>query len=127
MIDWVHSLACDWGHWVRKSEAKQGVIKGTLGRILEEGLDGAAIRSHGQQIPILDFPEDVATFHRAWLRLDRPYQLIIWVDYRLRRKSAEKFALMNKKKNAYYRLRGKAHSMISYEMAVSRDVDLAIP
>ena len=118
MIDWVHSMGNDWGHCMRRSEAKQGQIQGTLGRIKDEGLVGAAIRSHGSKIPIVDFPEDIAEFHRAWLRLDRDYQMMIWVDYKLRSPIERKFELMNKKRSAYYRLRSSAHSAISYEMAL---------
>jgi hypothetical protein len=117
MIDWVHSLAKDWGHWVRKSEAMGGQLQGTMGRIMEEGLDGAAIRSHGQRIPILDFPKDVGRFHRAWLQLDRHHQMIIWVDYKMRKSVQEKLALMNKKKTAYYKLRNDAHGQLSRYMA----------
>ena len=119
MIDWVHSLGRDWGHWVRKSEAMSGRIQGTLGRIQDEGLDGASIRSHGTKIPILDFPEDVARFHRAWLSLDRQYQMVLWLDYKMRKPIKVKFLLMNKKKDAYYRLRDRAHSIISFEMSMT--------
>ena len=119
MIDWVDSMGTDWGHWMRKAEAKQGQIQGTLGRIAEEGLDGAAIKSHGSKIPVVDFPEDIAEFHRAWLRLDRGFHLMLWVHYKLRHRDVrKKFRLMNKKKNAYYLFLGKVHSAISYEMAV---------
>ena len=118
MIDWVDSMGNDWGHWMRKAEAKQGQIQGTLGRITEEGLNGAAIKSHGYKIPIIDFPEDISEFHRAWLRLDRDCQMMIWVDYKLNKPIKQKFALMNKKRSSYYRLRDKAHSAISYEMAL---------
>jgi hypothetical protein len=117
VIDWVHSLGKDWGHWVRRQEAQAGRLQGTLGRIMDEGPDGAAIRSRGTRIPIVDFPEDVRKFHRAWLNLERQYQMIIWVDYRMRVPVQRKFELMNRKKNAYYRLRDKAHSLISWEMA----------
>ena len=103
---------------MRKAEAKHGQIQGTLGRIRDEGSVGAAIRSVSNHVPVLDFPEDVAEFHHAWLRLDRDYKNIIFVDYRLRLPVSDKFELMNKKKDAYYRLRSKAHSMISYEMAL---------
>ena len=108
MIDWVHSMGSDWGHWLRKAEAKQGQIQGTLGRIHEEGLNGAAIKSHGNKIPVVDFPEDVQEFHSAWLRLDDEYQMIIWVDYKHRCSVKKKFKIMEKKKDAYYRLRGDA-------------------
>ena len=108
MIDWVHSMGNDWGHWMRKAEAKQGQIQGTLGRIAEEGLDGAAIKSHGSKIPVVDFPEDVQEFHAAWLRLDDKYQMIIWIDYKYRGAVKKKFKIMKKKKDAYYRLRGDA-------------------
>jgi len=108
MIDWVHSMGNDWGHWVRKAEAKQGQIQGTLGRIKDEGLDGAAIKSHGYNIPVVDFPEDISEFHRAWLRLADEYQMIIWVDYKHRCPVKRKFKIMQKKKDAYYRLRGNA-------------------
>jgi len=117
MIDWVHSMGNDWGHWMRKAEAKQGQIQGTLGRIGDEGLDGAAIKSHGSKITVVDFPEDISEFHRAWLRLDRDFQLMIWVNYKLRKSVKQKFNLMHKKRTAYYRFLGKTHSAISYEMA----------
>ena len=118
MIDWVHSLAKDWGHWMRKSEAKQGLVNGTMGRIKDEGINGAAIRSYGQKIPIVDFPDDVAEFHRAWLKLDRQFQNILWVDFKLRKSHKEKFALVHLPKTSYYRIRNRAQSMVSYEMAV---------
>ena len=107
MIDWVHSLGNNWGHWMRKAEAKQGQIQGTLGRIKEEG-EGASIRTHGSTIPIVDFPEEVAAFHRAWLSLIDRYQRIIWIDYKQRLSAKEKFREMDIKKDAYYRLRNDA-------------------
>ena len=108
MIDWVDSMGSDWGHWMRKAEAKQGQIQGTLGRIKELGFTGAAIKSHGSKIPVVDFPEDIAEFHRAWLRLADEYRMIIWVDYKHRCSKKKKFKLMAKKKDSYYRLRGDA-------------------
>lgn len=118
MSDWIHSLACDWGHWMRKAAAKDGAISGTLGRIMEEGADGAAIRSHGQKIPVTDFPEksDVGSFHRAWLMLEPHHQCIIFVDYRMREPIKKKFELMGKKKDAYYRARRKALDVIGQQV-----------
>ena len=116
-IDWVHSLGKDWGHWVRRSEAQAGQIQGTMGRIVEEGPAAAAIRTRGSHIPIVDFPRDVRKFHQAWLGLPAKYKQIIWVDYRLRMPVQRKFDTMGLKKNAYYRLRDKAHSLISWDMA----------
>ncbi len=110
MIDrsWVHSLADHWGHWMRKAEAKQGQIQGTLGRINEEGPEGAAIKSHGAKIPIVDFPEEIAAFHRVWLSLTDRHQMIIWIDYKQRGSVKQKFKKMDMKKDAYYRLRSAA-------------------
>jgi glutathione peroxidase-family protein len=101
---------------MRKSEAKQGAIGGTLGRIREEGLDGAAIRSYGDRIPIIDFPEDVEEFHRAWLKLEPEHKRIVYVDYKLRIPIAKKLELVGKKKDPYYRLRSNALTAIMYLM-----------
>ncbi len=117
MIDWVHSLGGDWGYWMRKAERKLGQVQGTMARIKELG-EGAAIKSHGSKIPIVDFPEDIAEFHRAWLRLGTDHKMMIWVDYKLRKPIKMKFELMHKKKWAYYQFRDEAHSAISYEMAL---------
>ena len=116
MIDWIHELAREWGHWVRKAEAKQRQISGTLGRIVEEGPDGAAIRSHHDNIPIVDFPEDVAKFHRAWLKLGKDDKLLIEVDYKRRYSVGKKFAAVGKKKDAYYRARSGALASVMYLM-----------
>ena len=119
MIDWVNAMGQDWGHWVRKAEAKHGQVIGTLGRIMDEGLNGAAIRAHGWKIPCVDFPEDIAEFHRAWLQADRDIQSILWVHYKLRKGIAAKMTLMDKKKNAYYRALHKAQATISYKMVIA--------
>lgn len=119
MSDWIHALANEWGHWMRKAAARDGAITGTLGRIRDEGADGAAIRSHGQKIPITDFPVDVSRFHRAWLHQEPQHQAIIFVDYRMREPVAKKFALMHKKKNAYYRARRRALDAIARTMAMA--------
>jgi len=119
VTDWVHSLANEWGHWMRKSASRDGALQGTLGRIREEGADGAAIREYGQKVPIMDFPKDVGKFHRAWLRLSDPYQSIIFVDYRVRAGVKEKFDVMHMKRSKYYRVRRKALSETARWMAVN--------
>lgn len=106
--DWIKVLARDWGGCVRRFEAQLGQISGTLGRIHEEGVDGAAIRSHAQKLPIVDFPKDIQQFHRAWLDLEPPDQNIIWLDAKVRMPFQEKWAAMNMKKDSYYRARRSA-------------------
>ena len=119
MADWVHSLANDWGHWMRKSAAIDGAIRGTLGRIYEEGADGAAIRSHGSKIPVTDFPLDVARFHRAWIRLEPHLGRIIFIDYRMRDPLKKKLGILRVKKTKYYRLRRLALDKIVQTMALA--------
>ncbi len=119
MTDWVHSLANDWGHWMRKSAAVDGAIRGTLGRIHDEGLDGAAIRAHGDRVPVTDFPLDVARFHRAWVCLDPHLGGIIFIDYRMRDPLKKKLSIMRMKKTKYYRLRRTALDKIAQKMALA--------
>lgn len=119
MINWIDELANQWGHWMRKSESIGGNVHGSLGRIMDEGLDGAAIREYGQKIPVVDFPKDVKKFHRGWLALEPHYQNLVFVDYRIRAKVTDKFDVMNLKKNAYYRRRGQALEKIKEHMALN--------
>ena len=121
MTDWVNDLANDWGHWMRKSAAVDGSIRGTLGRIREEGLDGAAIRPHYDKIPILDWPPDVSRFHRAWKALAAHPRLqgVIFVDYRMREPLKTKLDIMRLKKSGYYKLRGQALDKVAHLMATS--------
>lgn len=117
MIDWVHSFGNEWGHWVRKAEAKQGAIRGTLGRIREEPFNGNSVPNFSSKILAIDFPEDVSKFHRAWLSLDEEHKSILWIDYKLRKPALEKFKLAGKKKDAYYRARSKAQAAIMYQIS----------
>ena len=119
MTDWVHSLANDWGHWMRKSAAIDGSIRGTLGRIREEGLDGASIRAHSDRIPVTDFPLDVARFHRAWKQLEPHLNAIIFLDYRMRDPLRRKLKIARMRKTKYYRLRRSALDKISQLMALT--------
>lgn len=119
MTDWVHALANEWGHWMRKAAALDGSIQGTLGRIRDEGPDAASIRVHGTRIPCLDFPSDVSRFHKAWLHLEPEYQAIIFVDYRMREAQSKKIQIMRKTKSAYYRLRKKALNSVAKRMALN--------
>ena len=119
MSDWLDALANDWGHWMRRSAAVDGSIQGTLGKISEEGLDGAAIRSHSDRIPVTDFPLDVAKFHRAWRFLEPHLHGIIFVDYRMRAPLSKKLGIMHMKKSKYYRLRRTALDKICQTMSLS--------
>lgn len=119
MADWVKYLAQDWGHWMRKMDRQS--ISGTLGRIQEQGLDGAAIRGHVDNIPIIDFPRDVQKFHSAYKRLDPHHQKIIFLDFRIANvPHGEKFKALGLKKDTYYRRRREALDTIVREMALSR-------
>lgn len=111
MTDWVHALARDWGYWIRRTEAEASLVHGTLGRIAEEGPEGAAIRSAyaaGRNIPITDVPKDVAKFHRIWLTLTTDLKEIVYIDYKLRTPVARKYRWMGLSKNKYYKLRTRA-------------------
>ena len=118
-MDWVHALAMDWGHWMRRSAAVDTAIQGTLGRIRDEGLDGAAIRSHTDRIPVTDFPLDVARFHRAWKQLDPHLGSIIFLDYRMREPLGKKLEIVRMSKSKYYRTRRKALNNIARAMAMT--------
>jgi len=118
VADWVKYLAQDWGHWMRKADRQS--ISGTLGRIREQGLDGAAIRGHVDNIPIIDFPKDVQAFHTAYKRLDPQHQKIIFLDFRIINvPHGEKFKALHLKKDAYYRRRRQALDAVTREMALS--------
>lgn len=104
---------------MRKAASVDGAIQGTLGRIREEGLDGAAIRSHSDKIPIIDFPLDVAKFHRAWRHLEPHLQGVIFVDYRMREPLPRKLEIMRMKKSKYYRTRRVALDKICQIMSLS--------
>lgn len=118
MSDWVHSLAQEWGHWMRKADAVGGSIQGTLGRSIDLH-DGASIREYGQRIPILDFPNDVNKFHRAWKQLPSPLQGLILVDYKVRAGHKEKRKALRMKRDKYYRTRKQALNEIARLMATN--------
>lgn len=122
MTDWVHALAIDWGHHLRRLEAQSSLVQGTLGRIVEQGPDGAAIRvTFSAKVPVIDWPRHVAEFHRAWLELEELHQAIIFIDYKLRLPVKRKFRLAGKKKDAYYRARANA------KLALAGKLDSRIP
>jgi hypothetical protein len=113
LIDWVHALAIEWGHWLRKAEARQSSIQGTLGRVRDEGPVAAAIRSKSDRIPCVDFPQRVNAFHRAWLSSPEEYRDILWLDYKRRLPAKEKIRISGLKKHTYYRKRAKAQAEIA--------------
>ena len=106
--EWVRGLAMAWGHEMRKFEAKLKGVSGTLGRIADEGPDGASIRGHGDYVPDVDFPLEVQKFHRAWLDLDLPKRSIIYLDFKTRAPVQGKWEKMGMSKSAYYRARAGA-------------------
>lgn len=115
MTDWVHHLAAEWGHWLRRLEAEGSLVQGTLGRIFEQGPVAAAIHTayNSQLIPIREMPKRVAQFHSAWLTLDEAHQVLLFVEYKLRLGVKKKFRICNLKKDAYYRARAKAKLLIA--------------
>ena len=119
MTDWVKYLAKDWGHWMRKADRKGMGLSGTLGRIQEQGLDGAAIRGHIDTVPIVEFPLDVKKFHLAWKKLEPQFQNIIFLDFRIINiNHKDKFKALGLKKDAYYRRRRKSLDAIARSMAL---------
>jgi len=81
--EWIHGTAEVWAREVRGFEKRIRGIKGTMGRIRDEGPVGAAIRGYGDHIPKVDFrDEEVRKFHRAWLDLDVRPREHIWVHFK---------------------------------------------
>ena len=114
--DWIIPLAREWGHEMRAFKAKLGNIQGTLGRIRDEGPDGAAIRGQGDYIPDIDFPLQVQQFHKAWLDLDYHLNKIIRIDYIERGPAPKKWAKMDMSRSEYYKYRRKALVSIQNEL-----------
>lgn len=115
MTNWIHELGREWGHWMRKADALAGNLTGTLGRVYEEGPAAAAIRTAYQRskIPLVEFPQEVDRFHKAWLQLPEDPAEILFIEYKLRVPFEEKWRLANKKKGAYYRARSDAQLQIA--------------
>ena len=111
--DWVKGLAEMWGQHVRRFEAKLGNIQGTMGRIREEGPEGAAIRSHYDRLPYQEFPREVRTFHRAWMDLKPHQQAIVWLSYKEPGAQKKKIKKAGISKSAYYRRRAEALNKIA--------------
>ena len=101
--NWVRPLAESWGHEIRKFEKKVGAIQGTLGRIRDEGPDGAAIRGAPDYVPKIDLPRQVSKFHKAWIDLDHQEKNIIWLQFKEYGKTRDKWAVMGMKKTKYYK------------------------
>jgi len=128
MTDWVHALARDWGCWIRRTEAEASLVKGTLGRIAEEGPEGAAIRgayAAGRNIPITDVPSEVARFHRIWLTLATDLRNVLYVDYKLRTPVARKYRGLGLSKNKYYKLRTRALIEVERQLTIDSGNGLA--
>ena len=101
MIDWIDDLAKDWARYIMRSN-KAWPSRSILGRIVDEGSVGAAIRSHIQVIPINDMPADVMEFHRAWNALRGKRRQILWVHYCSKAGIQRKISAMRTTKTTYY-------------------------
>jgi hypothetical protein len=93
---------------MRKFEAKLGNLQGTLGRIRDEGPDGAAIRGQADYTPDIDFPKEIRRFHQAWLDLDYGHRTVLWLDFVKKMPAVKKFEEMGMSKPKYYRTRREA-------------------
>jgi len=101
MIDWVDELGKDWGRYLRK--VPSGYPENSImGRIMEEGSIGAAIRTHVQVVPIRDMPTDVMEFHRAWKVMESKLKRIVYVHYGVISKVADKRNFLDLNKSTYY-------------------------
>jgi hypothetical protein len=121
-LDWVKSLAVAWGREVRRFNKRAQGVSGTMGRIYEEGPDGAAIRSYRpddiQGMPKIDFPREINKFHRAWIDLDYELKSILVVDFVVpnrRGKKHKKWGALEVSKDAYYRRRNRALTKIAMD------------
>lgn len=106
--EWIRGLANEWGHQMRKFEAKLTNIQGTLGRAVTEGAHGAATGQVGDYVPDIDFPVEVQKFHRAWIDLDIQKRSIIYLDFKTRAPVQSKWEKMGMSKSTYYRARANA-------------------
>jgi hypothetical protein len=82
MIDWMHDLGKDWGRWMRR-HPNGWPSKSLSGALVEYGSVGAAIKAHGDYIPIRDMPEDILEFHSAWMVAKSRAKYTVYVFYYL--------------------------------------------
>lgn len=111
--DWVKGLAELWGQNVRRFEARLGSIQGTMGRIREEGPEGAAIRSYHDHLPYTEFPREVRIFHRAYMDLKPHLKAVLWVSYKVPGPLKKKIKKMGVSRSAFYRRRAEALNKIA--------------
>ena len=116
-LGWIKDLGRQWGHHMRRQDAMAGNIKGTMGRIHEEGLDGAAIRSYVDKVPYNEFPSDVRKFHLAFLKLDTHLKSIVFIHFRLNIPHKKKHEKTGKKQQNYYDYLNLALDKITQNMA----------
>ncbi len=118
MTDWIHALALEWGHWMRRLEAEGSLVRGTLGRIMEQGPEGAAIHTEygSRPLPVRDMPKRVQAFHHAWLSLEDRYRAVLWAEYKLRMKIRRKCQACGLTRSNYYRERARARQIIGQKL-----------
>jgi len=101
--EWIHGTAEAWAREVRRFEKKIKNIKGTMGRIREEGPVGASIRGGTDFVPDVDFKdEEVKKFHRAWLDLDVNPRHHVWIHFKEFGAIREKVQALDTNSKSYY-------------------------
>lgn|GEM_PF-4907232 len=118
MLDFIHSQGKAWGRYMRQSPTGYS-SRSVMGRIVEEGSVGAAIKQFFQKIPVTGIPRGVLPFHRAYLRLPERLREVIFVTYVVGAERDAKAEALGITKSHMYRLLDQAH----YQIAGGMDVE----
>lgn len=114
MINWVHEVCKSWGraqYWLLYG--KQGFPTRTmLGKLMEEGLVGAAFNRFTMEYPEVLVGENLAVANAIKTLPETP-RTIITVHYVIRLPAKLKYAKLNIKKDAYYDALSNAHYLIA--------------
>ena len=101
MIDWIHEVGKDWGVFMRRPVSGYPPIS-LVGKCVEFGSVGAAIKGQNQGIHIDEMPEDVLEFHNAWRELAEMPKRTLFVFYVLVGRPKEKSELLHCSKSSLY-------------------------
>jgi hypothetical protein len=124
IIRWVNALGKEWGRWRKRNEPQWATIS-LLGRIRDEGLTGAAIKQHGQRIPVKFMPPEIAQFHRAWLTLAESQRIVCEVNYHPGGSAKIKARTLSMSTATLYRVLD--HAQVHLSIAIERDSQILRP
>ena len=112
MIQWIHTRGKDWGRW-RNRDDSAWPRESLLSRIRNEGSVGAAIKQHGQHVPVKLMPREIAEFHRAVMSMDESCRAVVEVVYRTKAGRDEKAEMLGISKSRMYQLLDQAHGYLA--------------